>query len=522
MHQLKFLFAKNFVIRFAAILILLIFYGFLYKLLIPRITAFGCFDDCFNFGGGYFLLHGKMLFSQIFFNHAPFMAHLSSFIQNTTRPENLFALILRHRQFLLIFGFVCESVLLLRFGIAILPIAIIYELTKFYFFGDRFLGEAFIVYPLMYMLGLVFDKYTKNHLIALDYFLVSLCLWFVFFTREPYILAALFLATLIVWGREDKKSKFIAGAMLIFLSLGTVLSYNMPELFFNVWSVNTTLFVPGKNLFVNTLIQGFAYPLFIFFYGQWNFIRYVEIALSVVFLLSNIFFLHKSRLKILTAVWIILGLANLRVIQPGDEYYAAFHLLPWYALFIFATVFLVWQVKLWSKALFAVEISIFAAIVAFVTFSPGSYTHDKIDEQTEFITNYSNVLQVGNVVAALSNPRDTLFLDGSEDMIYVVAKRYSPYQYSWYTSRMPEYTKYTNARLYMFKTSPPDFYYGSCPKQKDPHFLLPDFIANEYTRLYNLKNPSCLWVKKSKLSTISKNQWEKAGESLYFQTPTTR
>ena len=104
---------------------------FLYKIYMPRVNAFGCFDDCDNFMGGYLLLQGKKLYSEIFFNHNPFMAYLSFIVQFVTHPQNLYELILRHRQFLLLFSFVFNVILFLRFGLPAFAFTIFYELTKF-------------------------------------------------------------------------------------------------------------------------------------------------------------------------------------------------------------------------------------------------------------------------------------------------------------------------------------------------------------------------------------------------------
>jgi len=40
------------------LILLLGAYAFLYQILIPRVSSFGCFDDCFNIVGGYFILNG--------------------------------------------------------------------------------------------------------------------------------------------------------------------------------------------------------------------------------------------------------------------------------------------------------------------------------------------------------------------------------------------------------------------------------------------------------------------------------
>ena len=84
---------------------------------------------------------------------------------------------------------------------------------------------------------------------------------------------------------------------------------------------------------------------------------------------------------------------------------------------------------------------------------------------------------------------------------------------------MPHFLKYTDARAEMFKTNLPTFYkeFGSCPKKSDigESYRLPDFVADQYIRLYNLENPSCLFVRKDKIDQISDAQWQKAKEHLY-------
>jgi hypothetical protein len=124
----------------------------------------------------------------------------------------------------------------------------------------------------------------------------------------------------------------------------------------------------------------------------------------------------------------------------------------------------------------------------------------------------------GNVVNALSQKNDTLFLDGFDDIIYWQSKRFSTYKYSWFTSLMGDQKKYNDARIDMFRKSPPDFYYGSCPQELDKSRLLPEFVKNDYIRLFSDNKPSCLWVKKTKISSVKIDQWKKAESYNYFRT----
>jgi len=92
-------------------------YIFLYQIFLPRINAFGCFDDCFNFLAGYFLSLKKVLYSQIFFNHAPIPAFLSYAIQETTKPINIYDLVLKHRLTLFFFSSLFNAFLVSGFFI---------------------------------------------------------------------------------------------------------------------------------------------------------------------------------------------------------------------------------------------------------------------------------------------------------------------------------------------------------------------------------------------------------------------
>src|SRR5579872_3632485 len=264
-------FNKSILVRIASLILLILFYAFLYKILIHRITAFGCMDDCNNFMGGYFLLHGKEMFTQIFFNHAPFMAHLSEFVLWATRPQNLYEIILRHRQFLMLFGFLSEALLLVRFGPVVLPFVLLYELTKFYLGGDRFLAEGFIVYPMSYMVGVLFKKFLNQKVFPIDYIISALCVWFVIYMREPYSIAVLFMLLVLLWGKDNWHIKRIALGFFLLLSLVTLFSYNLPEFFYNVVYVNKTNLAAENQqtgfLGIN-IYKSFIYPFIIFSKGS--------------------------------------------------------------------------------------------------------------------------------------------------------------------------------------------------------------------------------------------------------------
>lgn len=513
--------SMKWIIRFLPLLLMIPIYMILYKIYIPRVNAFRCFDDCNNFMRGYFVLQGNYLFSEVFSGHQPFGFYLSTIIQAITSPQNIFELVLRHRQFILLFGFFFNIILILRFGLKVLLFTIIFEFSKFYIFGDRFLGDGMIVYLFIYLGGLVFLKLEKKKIHSIDYILAPIFCWLIIFTRSPYVPAAIFTYLFFLWSCPLKTIAKNSLILFVGLSLFTILVHDVNEYFFNVVVFNYQANLPaeGKSgMFGPNMIQSFLYPLYIFFYGPLNIFKALLIGVNVVFLTLFVGLIRSRKYMLTLFIFIALGLVNIRIVVPGKVFYSAFHMLPWYGFFVFTTVFLLFRKKS-NKYIFYLSFFILLGSFMYFIFSPSYFAKEKINQHTEFMTNYGYILQEGEVIRALAIPTDTLFLDGSDDLIYWQAKLPSSYKYSWYTSSMPAFKRYTDARLEMFQKAPPVFYreFGSCPKKTEmsESYKLPDFIKNQYVRLYGFGKPSCIFVRKDKIPQISDKQWQKAKEFNY-------
>ena len=497
-------------------------YLILYKIYIPRVNAFGCFDDCFNYVAAYFMLYGKKLYSEIYFNHQFLIVYISTAIQYLTHPENIYELVLRHRQFLLLFSFLFNFLLIKRFLFPGILFVLFYEFNKFYIFGDRFLAESFIVYPLVYMVGLVWNKLHKKHLSLFDYILCAVLTYFVIFMREPYTLSALFLFIVLLFGRPFPKEKSMGLACFASLTIITLLSLSLKDYV-------SSLFVHARNILIlesgyNSLLglgslKIFFYPAFLLFGGEWNVFRQLLVGLSSVFLfLSGYLVFVKKQLIPILIIFIALALSNIRIVNPGSIFYEAFHMIPWYGMFVFLVFLIIQKIYGYQKKLALGSWIFLIGLFSYLIIQPLHFVHEKMDPHTEFITNYGKELQIGEVIRLLSNPSDTLFLDGFDDLIYWQAKLTSPYKYSWYTSGMPFIDKYAKARLEMFEKNPPDFYYGTCPKDILESHLMPSSVRKDYVQLTSLDKPTCVYVHKTKIHDISKEQWRKANEFL-FDTP---
>lgn len=501
------------------ILLILPIYIILYKIYIPHVNAFGCFDDCFNIVAGYFITNGKRLYSEIFFNHQPLMAYFSSFIQTAFHPANIYDLMLTHRQTVMAFSFVMNVLMIFRFGLPTLGFVLLYEFSKFYVFGDRFLAEGIIVYPLVYMVLLVWQKYTRRRLYWYDYVLSVLFVWFIIFMREPYIIVSFALFFLIFFGKPFSYQKKIALGLFVLSVIFFLAVLPMPEYLFNVVTVNGQILRSegGENNLLGVgVVKLFVYPILILFTGEWNIFRHFLVGLDVIFLISFLLlFRIKEKRMALFMLFLILGFANVRIVVPGKIFYAAFHMIVWYGLFIATILYLLNDLFFYRKKIAASLLIILVILFVYIVGSPRSFTREKNDPHYELITNYGKELQVGEVVRLLSKPTDTLYLDGADDLIYWQAKRTSSYKYSWYTSGMPRFSRYRKARLDMFATSPPDFYYRFCTEKIVPDYFLPKAYENDYQNINSLGKPTCLYVKKSKIEDIGEERWQKAKEFLY-------
>lgn len=513
-------FLQRVFLYFLPFAILIPFMAFFYKAYIRKVSAFGCFDDCFNIVAGYFINQGKSLYSEIFFNHQMLMVYISAAIQKVADPINIFSLILAHRRFVFLFSFLMGGLIIGRFRWVGVGFVLFYESTKYYVFGDRFLAEAFIVYPLVYLIGLIWYKLVKKKLYAFDYMLAALFAWLVIFLREPFVPVVLVLYIIVLWGKLEKV-KIVSLAIFFCLTVLIISTISIPDYIFNVITVSGSTVFSYEQTFKDVAGIGFfkvfAYPLYVLITGSKTYFGVLLMGLSLLFVIEAIVLtIFLKRLKNVLVILLVLGLSNMRYVMPGVPFYEAFHMAPWYGMFI-AMVFLflyeLFRLKRYKR---------FAYIIVFIliclfgyAFSPRSFIWEKDYRHEEFITNYGVYLSYGEAIRILADKDDTLFVDGFDELIHWQAKAQSSYEYSWYTSVMPRISKYADARIEMFKKNPPDFYYGSCPKERNSFRFLPKSQKSMYTRLYSHGKPSCLHIKTARLEQISKEQWDRVGQFGY-------
>ena len=501
---------------FFIVVFLLLTYFFLYKIYIPKINAFGCFDDCFNFVGGYFLGRGRQLYSQIYFNHMPLMPYLSAVIQHFGNPINIFEFVLRHRQLLLIFSFVFNVLIVWRFGLVGLASMVVYEFSKFYIFGDRFLAEAFIVYPLVYLTGLGLHTIFKKRLYSWEIILAGVFTWFVIFMREPYVPVALFLFGTILRPVYRKRITLVAFALLLVLTAGLFTLFSPHDFLYNVITVNLQRDELQPGIFWGTgIAKSFFYPVYLLFTGRWNDFRIQLTILSIVLMASALAWAKmKKGLWLFGFLFIALGFANLRPTIPGLLYYEAYHQINWYGMFLFSTLYFLYNYTVEVRKKYVYYI-VSGSLLVFVLFSPRSFIYQHVDQQTEFITNYGTFLQVGEVIKAISKPEETLFTNGADEFLYVTSDRNSSFPFVFYYPTQDK-NKLPAAAREMYCSHPPDIIYDFCSPEAPLHPYLPAQMLPMYRQWYSGGKPTCLYIKESLVAGLTPVQRDKAMEFLYY------
>lgn len=499
-------------------LFLLIFFAAITKIYYERVGSFSFGDEWNNFTAAFFMLKGRMLYSHIFYNHQVLPVYISYLIQRLFHPKTMYALVLYHRMFIVLFSFTMDLFLIFRFKKNGILFVLFYESTKFYLFGNLFLAESLIVQPVVYMFGIAWEKIQKIRISRLDLILSAVFCWFIVFTREPYVpLVVILYGTILFEKNIHRINKYSIGVFILLCALMIIPLYkSFYDYFFQVIVFNLTITlsrqIVGQGAGID-LAKVFFYPILIFFDGKWNYFRNILIELDSIFLLLLfVFTLFLKRIKETFFVLFILGLAGIRFIPPGVVFYDAFHMLQWWGVFIFGIILLIAELHKNKKfeTFHHFLLCSVCLILIYTIFSSGSFIWEKVNKQEEFTRNYAHYYINAEVIRLLSNPKNTLFADQWDYFIHWHANLDSSYEYAIYSFTTKGYERYRIARENMFRTNPPDFYYTFCAKNEFFSKLLPKDSFKDYAQLYRDSRPSCLYVRSAILSGINKSQWMEA------------
>lgn len=466
--------------KYFLVIFLLVFLYSISRIYLRKTSSFGCFDDCFNYTAGWLILKNKILYKDIFFNHQPLAAYLSALIQAISHPKTIYELLLAHRNFLIAFSFIWNILIFKRFNFIGLVFILCYESIKYYIFGDRFLAEGIIVYPLVYLMGICLDGIRLKKISIIDVIVAPILSWFVIFMREPYAPLSFWLYIVIVFLYRNK-DRILFSSLFIFLilSIGIFIFFPITDYLYNVFYINLNSIlienIANDKLIIIKILRIIGYPIDIFLEGKITFLRLHMIILSSIYIYTICLLFNKNNKFIFFSIFTF-ALANLRPVLPGTMFYEAFHMIPWYGIFLFSTSYFTFVLLSENKKK-VVPIFIGFILLFLHVFSPKSFIYEKTDRSYEYQINYGNYLVQADIIKTLSISSDSVFLDGWDEIIYIQSDRIPKYKYGWYTSMMPHFLKYSEERIKMFKLSPPEIYYGNCYfGGKLPKFVIDDYV----------------------------------------------
>lgn len=471
-------------------------------------------DEEENMVTGHYLLQGDKMYQDIFSQHQPFPAIFSAAIQRATNPNSLFLLVKRHREFIIAWSFIWSLFLIFRFGFWSAGFVFSYELTKIFLLGNVFLAESLVVYPVIYLVGLVIAK-LRNDPSIIESFFVGLILMFLVFTFSPIwpLLALLFVCIVVKFKIYNWKKIGLIGLGALPVLLSVLLFVGIPEYINSVFVFNSRYYLPLNHdqLSLSTLPKSF-FSFFLPFLPSSpdTVISQIIKVFSLCFVALSIYMLLKKK-KILFLVFVFLGLANIRFIQPGLDYYRGFHLIVWYSLLLFVVF---WGIKniadiTKSKVIKTGLVILVSGLVTFSLIVARTELLIKRNLANDYYVNYSPQFDLGEAVRILRGSGDTLFVAPDQMLIYWQSEIQKSSKYIYYYPFMDKIPPVQNDIANMFESNPPTFIY--CRKEQFSN--LPQYLS-DYLRLTRNGDPVDLYIHKGKLKSISRQQLK---ELEYYQ-----
>ncbi len=480
----------------------MLFITFLFMLVIGYFyylhgVSSGFVDEYDNIVSAHFMVKGKVLYKDIFHNRQLGMPYISYVIQRVAHPATLYQLILYHRVFVILFSLCMSLIIVWRFSIAGMLAVFLYEIIKFYSFGNLFQGEALVVYPILYLFGLSIESSSFKQLARPDVIFAGIFTLFIFFTRETYIPLAAFLFLFIAYHQKSLRGKIMSISSVALFSILILSMIPLKDFLLQVFYVNSHVKIFHNEF---NLLASFFYPLYIFFpIGEWTYTRIIEIITSSIFLiLSTRYIFASKKTKEGFLIFVSLGLACIRIVPPGTQLYSAYKMLIWYALFFYVLFILV--IRLFEKT-DEKYAKIFTALLITSIFGYSIFTSSlfstKIDRNREFNIEYARYFINGEVINSLAESHDTLFVDGYDSLLFWQAHTNPSYRYVLYYPILQGIQPFEKERLEMFRSHPPTFYFRDCISKNN--LQLPSFVKNEYLNFKSDQGFSCLYMQKKKL-----------------------
>ncbi len=380
-------------------------------------------DEEQNMVLGSLLLKDEKLYGDLFVNHQPLTFIFSAGVNELTDPNSIFLLVKRHREAVIIWAFIWSVFLVYRFGLSLLLFVTVYQLSKYFLFGNLFLAEAFVIYPFIYLVSLVLFK--KNIKQAEKLFVgLSLALG-VFWLSPLWPALAVILLLLLIQMKNYKRT-------LLFLALGALPVFILVSIFSGIQEylrdvifINLKYFIPISihESQPGATIKAFLAPILTFLTGTGTSpvpsLAIMRVLSATLIIFSGVLLARKF-FKLPLLIFLFLGLSNLRYIELGNDYYNGFHLLPWYSVLVLTTFVSGLEVfeEVKSHLIKILTIILFLLCLwTAVFYSKDSLFITKSIDKEAYI-NYSRQFDFGEAIKIMKDTEDTLFVIPDEWLLY--------------------------------------------------------------------------------------------------------
>ncbi|MCL4338309.1 hypothetical protein M1271_01315 [Patescibacteria group bacterium] len=456
---------------------------------------------------GKFLLKGEKLYGDIYTNHQPVTYIMSAVIQKAIHPNSIPLIVKRFRESVILWSFIFSFILMLRFGPWVLLFIIPFEMTKNIMLGQVFLAESFVVYPAVYLAGLVLLPH--QNLGEKDLFFAGVLLAFIAFSLLPLLpFVAFVILALTLKLHRGKRAKMML-CLSGFLIVLVIVSYfsSLGNYFRDTFIANYFYYLPSVGIVGETAnpLAGILAPVHYLpaFFDLSLFSRLLALN-SLVYLFCILILFASGTVLLPFSMIFLAGFANVRSVDLVKEFFNGFHVLPWYGLMLFLISFAVVKIK--DIKINRPVRSIFFLLVMFVFFLNSYLAKDyflsRVNREGDAYINYSKQFDDAEAVRIMNSGNDTLFAayDGSLIYWYSGVRHASPavFYYPWMRD-LPYLKSQVDE---MFTKSPPAFLYLSYV-QKD---LWP--YLDIYERLRKDEHETNLYVLKEKVAALTKEQYK--------------
>jgi hypothetical protein len=397
-----------------------VFFVLMYPVNLKYAQSFRFVDEEEHMVIGWLLTRGYALYEDVSMNHQPMNYVFSWLVHNFTEPANVFMLLQRHRQAIYLFNLAWALVLVFRYGGRMLPVIVIYELTKFALLGNQLLAESLVVYPFCYVLGSILELTFIKQVFREDAFLGVLSVLLVL-TLLPLVLPLILLALgRYVIYRVKFWKEFLLGGLITILAVFVFID---PADYWRETWVNNFLFaVPRLNQLsgLADYLRLLTYPLN-WFTQKPGWLEWWVMGIMVIWITTLASFMKKwlwKRVGLIGGLWIIWISTNVRVPEAGVAIYKGFHLLPWWIAGITVTIYLMGQLfRLNRRAALALS-AIIVLLSGYLTFTISSPVRAQINPQEQNYISYTPPVEAAEAINELKRPGDTLIVVPNQTIIH--------------------------------------------------------------------------------------------------------